>query len=147
MPDELTLISEGVVSLQDLPSVANELLDAGRGLSVWFLMGEMGAGKTTLAKQIVAQAGIDTHVASPTFSIVNQYGDESEEVIYHVDLYRLKNETEALDIGIEEYMNSGNLCLIEWPEKIKSLWPKQYFEIIIQHHSATARKIYYRRHD
>jgi tRNA threonylcarbamoyladenosine biosynthesis protein TsaE len=147
MPDELILISEEEVSLKDLPSVANELLDAGKGLSVWFLIGEMGAGKTTLAKQIVAQSGIDANVASPTFSIVNQYGDESEKVIYHFDLYRLKNESEALDIGIEEYMSSGNLCLIEWPEKIKSLWPSQYFEVIIQHHTETARKIYYRRHD
>lgn len=147
MPEELTLTRGGIVSLVDLPSVASELLEAGKGLSVWFLIGEMGAGKTTLARQIVAQLGIDTNVASPTFSIVNQYGCEEEEVVYHFDLYRLKSEIEALDIGIEEYMNSGNICLVEWPEKIKSLWPNHYFEVLIQHQSASTRKIYYRRHD
>jgi tRNA threonylcarbamoyladenosine biosynthesis protein TsaE len=147
MPEQLNLIGESIVTLSELPVVAHQLLKAGKDLSVWFLHGEMGAGKTTLARKILEQAGVDSNVASPTFSIVNEYENADGKIIYHFDLYRLKNETEALDIGMEEYLSSGHLCLIEWPEKIKSLWPTTYFEIFIEHHSETSRKIHYRRHD
>jgi tRNA threonylcarbamoyladenosine biosynthesis protein TsaE len=107
----------------------------------------MGTGKTTLVKQIVNHLGVEGTVASPTFSIVNQYGMADGKVIYHFDLYRLKNESEAFDIGLEEYLNSGHLCLIEWPEKLEKLLPDQYFEVHIQLYDSLTRKIYYRRHD
>ena len=147
MPEELTLVGEGPLHLDDLPKAAAELVKQGEGLNIWLLKGEMGAGKTTLVKQIVDQLGIKATVASPTFSIVNQYGVTDEKVVYHFDLYRLKNESEAFDIGLDEYLNSGYLCLIEWPEKLEKLRPTQYFEVQIQFNDSLTRKIYYRRHD
>lgn len=147
MPDEWKLVGRGPLQLDDLPKAAAELLKQSDGLKVWLVKGEMGAGKTTLVKQIVNQWGIEGTVSSPTFSIVNQYGTAEEKVVYHFDLYRLKNELEVFDIGLEEYLNSGHLCLIEWPEKLEKLLPDQYFEVQIQHHDSLSRKIYYRRHD
>jgi tRNA threonylcarbamoyladenosine biosynthesis protein TsaE len=147
MPDECKLVGTGPLHLDDLPSAAAELVKQSEGLNVWLLKGEMGAGKTTLVKQIVSQLGVEGTVASPTFSIVNQYGITDDKVIYHFDLYRLKNELEAFDIGLEEYLSSGHLCLIEWPEKLEKLLPNQYFEVHIQLHDSLTRKIYYRRHD
>jgi tRNA threonylcarbamoyladenosine biosynthesis protein TsaE len=147
MPDEWKLVGAGVLQLNDLPMAAAELLKQADDLRVWLLKGEMGAGKTTLVKQIVDQMGVNGTVASPTFSIVNQYGMSDEKMVYHFDLYRLKNEVEAFDIGLDEYLNSGHLCLIEWPEKLEKLLPDQYFEVQIQPQDSLTRKIYYRRHD
>jgi tRNA threonylcarbamoyladenosine biosynthesis protein TsaE len=147
MPDELKLVGNGPLQIDDLPGAANELVKQSEGLTVWLLKGEMGAGKTTLVKQIIDQLGVEGAVVSPTFSIVNQYDITDGKVVYHFDLYRLKNELEAFDIGLEEYLNSGQLCLIEWPEKLEKLLPNQYFEVQIQPHDSLRRKIYYRRHD
>jgi len=147
MSDELTLVGAGPLPINDLPAASAILVKEGKGLSVWLLKGEMGAGKTTLVKEIVNQLGVDDAVASPTFSIVNQYGKQEDHVIYHFDLYRLKNESEAFDIGLDEYLNSGSLCLIEWPEKLEKLLPQQYFEVQIKPFDSLRRKIYYRRHD
>lgn len=147
MPDELKLVDMGPLHIDDLSRAAAELLKQGEGLSVWLLKGEMGAGKTTLVKQIVDQLGVEGTVSSPTFSIVNQYGNEAGRVVYHFDLYRLKNELEAFDIGLDEYLTSGHLCLIEWPEKLVRLLPQQYFEVQIQPFDSLSRKIYYCRHD
>jgi tRNA threonylcarbamoyladenosine biosynthesis protein TsaE len=147
MPDQWKSVGQEALHLNDLPKVAAELVKQSGGLKVWLLKGEMGAGKTTLVKQIVDQVGVDATVASPTFSIVNQYGTGDDQVVYHFDLYRLKNELEAFDIGLDEYLNSGHLCLIEWPEKLERLLPNQYFEVEIQPQDSLTRKIYYRRHD
>lgn len=147
MPDVLTLVGTGPLVIDDLPMAAAELVKQSEGLNVWLIKGEMGAGKTTLVKQIVNQLGITGTVASPTYSIVNQYGNINGKVVYHFDLYRLKNELEAFDIGLEEYLNSGHVCLIEWPEKLHQLLPNQYFEVLIQMNDSLSRKIYFRRHD
>jgi tRNA threonylcarbamoyladenosine biosynthesis protein TsaE len=147
MPDEWKLAGACALHINDLPKAAAELVKQSEGLNVWLLKGEMGSGKTTLVKQIVNQLGVEGPVSSPTFSIINQYGDTNEKVVYHFDLYRLKNELEAFDIGLEEYLNSGHLCLIEWPEKLERLLPSQYFEVHIQPSDSLTRKIYYRRHD
>ncbi|NJN25536.1 MAG: tRNA (adenosine(37)-N6)-threonylcarbamoyltransferase complex ATPase subunit type 1 TsaE [Cyclobacteriaceae bacterium] len=101
----------------------------------------MGAGKTTLIKAIARQFHIDDNVHSPTFSIVNEYGDRNGETYYHFDFYRIIKETEAMDIGIEEYFDSGDLCLIEWPQKIPSLLPDAYLQIDISIISDTSREI------
>jgi tRNA threonylcarbamoyladenosine biosynthesis protein TsaE len=147
MPEALKIVGEGPLLIDELPKAAAELVKQSEGLNVWLLKGEMGAGKTTLVKQIVDQIGVEGTVASPTFSIVNQYGNTNEKVVYHFDLYRLKNELEAFDIGLEEYLSSGQLCLIEWPEKLEKLLPDHYFEVQIQPYDSLRRKIYYRRHD
>jgi tRNA threonylcarbamoyladenosine biosynthesis protein TsaE len=147
MPETAKKTRGSSVRMQDLPQLATQLIEAGKGLTVWLLFGDMGAGKTTLVKQVVKQMGLDVNVASPTFSIVNEYGQAGRPAVYHLDLYRLKNETEALDIGMEEYLTSGILCLVEWPEKIRSLWPERYLEITLEHQDAMTRKVQYRRHD
>ncbi|MCL4147156.1 UNVERIFIED_CONTAM: hypothetical protein GTU68_060851 [Idotea baltica] len=83
----------------------------------------MGVGKTTLIKEIVKQLNVDDVVSSPTFSLVNEYQSKHGEAIYHFDFYRINDEEEALDMGVEEYLYSNNWCLIEWPENIKNLLP------------------------
>jgi tRNA threonylcarbamoyladenosine biosynthesis protein TsaE len=113
---------------------------------VWALHGEMGAGKTTLIKALVAALGVTEVTASPTFSIVNEYHDKNGKPIYHFDFYRIKNEVEAFDIGIDEYFDSGNLCLVEWPEKIPSLLPSAHLEIQLEIIDQQSRLIRYRKH-
>ena len=91
----------------------------------------MGAGKTTFIKAICQYLGVKEHATSPTFSIVNEYvGTEGK--IYHFDFYRLKNETEALDMGYEEYFYSGSYCFVEWPEKIPNLLPDHYIRVSVE---------------
>ena len=115
--------------LSELDQVAGQLLLLGGEVPVWLFLGEMGVGKTTLIKKICEKLGVASIVQSPTFSIVNEYAPERGKPIYHFDFYRLKNENEAYDIGVEEYLFSGNYCFMEWPEKIEALWPEKFFEI------------------
>ena len=111
--------------LDELQAVSSQLLQIGKDRPVWLFEGHMGAGKTTLIKALCQHLGVRTHVQSPTFSLVNEY-ESDKEVIYHFDFYRIKDETEALDMGVEEYFDSGSFCFVEWPGKIESLWPMQY---------------------
>ena len=120
-----------VDQLVELDDVARRLLNEGRDQSVWLFEGDMGAGKTTLIKAICRQLGVISVVQSPTFGIINEYSTQAGEAVYHFDCYRLRNEAEALDIGVEEYFDSGNYCLIEWPERITSLWPSAYYQICL----------------
>lgn len=131
--------------LDELDSVAEKLLAAANERTVWLFRGEMGAGKTTLIKAICRALGVHSVMTSPTFSIVNEYEGGNGEVFYHFDFYRLKNEEEAYDIGVEEYLDSGRLCLIEWPDKISSLLPQQRFEIDLAIETVTQRRIEYQK--
>lgn len=115
----------------DLRTIAKSLLEVAGSRKIWCFYGEMGAGKTTLIKEICVQLGVLDAMSSPTFSIVNEYLDDTGESIYHFDFYRLKEETEALDIGIEDYFYSDSYCFIEWPEKIPSLIPESHLKISI----------------
>jgi tRNA threonylcarbamoyladenosine biosynthesis protein TsaE len=115
--------------LSELENVAKELIRLSEGERIWLFEGTMGAGKTTLIKKICENIGVVSTVQSPTFSIVNEYVTKSGDGVYHFDFYRLKDEEEALDIGIEEYLDSGNYCFLEWPGKIESLWPASYFQV------------------
>lgn len=147
MPEAWNRLGTEALTLDDLQQAARELLKQGSGIMVWLLQGEMGSGKTTLVKHVVKELGIESLVTSPTYSLVNEYGLAGKRIVYHFDLYRLKNETEALDIGFDEYLTSGNLCLIEWPEKVKTLLPTQFFEVKIHDVDSVRREIYFRRHD
>jgi tRNA threonylcarbamoyladenosine biosynthesis protein TsaE len=115
--------------LSDLDSVASELLLFAGEINVWMFNGQMGAGKTTLIKSLCKQLGVRSVVQSPTFALVNEYSGSGGETICHFDFYRIKDETEALDMGIEEYFDSGDYCFVEWPEKIESLWPEQFIQL------------------
>lgn len=99
--------------------------------SIWLFEGEMGAGKTTLIKAVCQQLGVVDQVSSPTFSIVNHYQTQNGASIYHFDFYRIKSEEEALDIGVEEYFYSGDICLIEWPSLVGQLIPERHLEVRI----------------
>ena len=104
--------------------------------------GEMGAGKTTLIKAIVKLLGTVDEANSPTFGIVNEYQDQNEEVLaYHFDFYRLNDENEALDLGIEDYFNTDAWLFMEWPEKIKTLLPIDAVHIQIEVVDFSTRKL------
>lgn len=118
-------------TISDLEPIAHEILVQAAGRTIWVFEGEMGAGKTTLIKAICKQLGIPSTVQSPTFSIVNEYITSAGEKVYHFDFYRLKRESEALDFGVEEYFDSGSICLLEWAEKVESLLPENCYTIRI----------------
>ncbi len=128
-------------SLQDLPQIAQEVISFGKNNKIWLFEGEMGAGKTTLIKAICKALSVWGHVQSPTFALINEYVTDSGEEIYHFDFYRIKNEMEAMDIGVEEYFYSGNLCLIEWSSKVQNLLPENCLMIKILKESETKRRI------
>ena len=127
-------------SLNELPGIASQIISLASKNRVFLFYGEMGAGKTTLIKSLCKQLGTDDNIASPTFSIVNEY-KTGEGSIFHFDFYRLKTQTEALDMGFEEYLYSGNYCFIEWPEKIPDLLPLHYISIKISVESNNERQI------
>jgi tRNA threonylcarbamoyladenosine biosynthesis protein TsaE len=129
-----------IKSLSDLDNAASEIINFASNNLVFLFYGDMGAGKTTLIKSLCKQLGTDDNVASPTFSIVNEYNAPRRN-IYHFDFYRLKTQTEALDMGFEEYLYSGNYCFIEWPEKIPDLLPLHYISIKISVESNNERQI------
>lgn len=135
-----------VDSLSETNIAAREILQYAGDEHIWVFYGEMGAGKTTLIKAIARQLNIEDNVHSPTFSIVNEYRNLDDDVFYHFDFYRIEKETEALDIGVEEYFDSGDLCLIEWPQKIESILPDKFFKIEIDVISDNSRKIKLSRH-
>jgi tRNA threonylcarbamoyladenosine biosynthesis protein TsaE len=113
------------------------VLEAGETKILTF-KGNLGAGKTTLIKYIIKELGISDFVQSPTFSLVNIYADK----VFHFDCYRLKNVFEALDFGIEEYLDTPDkYCLIEWPEVISSLIPCPHLEILIEHEPDQTRSV------
>jgi len=127
-----------VNGLGDLDAAASQVLDHAGSERIFIFEGGMGAGKTTLIKVLAGILGVTETVSSPTFSIVNEYR-AGEQVFYHFDFYRIKNLTEAYDIGYEEYFYSGNTCFIEWPEKIEELLPPHYVKIAIEAVSETER--------
>lgn len=129
------------VSLEELPKIAKQLIAAFKNNKIIVFSGEMGAGKTTLIKQICKQLGVVDTIQSPTFSIVNQYSTIDNQQLYHFDFYRINNENEALDIGVEEYFYSNNFCFIEWAEKIPSLLPNTYLTIKIETQENNVRLI------
>lgn len=126
-------------SEEELPEVADALLDALNGRTVVALRGEMGAGKTTLIRAVADALGVEDQVTSPTFALVNQYEGANGERLFHFDFYRIDDEREAFDLGYEEYFYSGDLCFVEWPEKIESLLPEEVVEVRIRVDSPTER--------
>jgi tRNA threonylcarbamoyladenosine biosynthesis protein TsaE len=118
-------------SIDQLAEVAQKILDQNPNKVILF-NGEMGVGKTTLIKQLCKRLGVNDATSSPTFSLVNEYQTDTNQTVYHFDFYRLNKETEALDMGVDDYLYSGNWCFIEWSEKIESLIPDQHTVITIE---------------
>lgn len=109
-------------SLSEIDEIAKKIVNVSLH-TVFLFYGKMGIGKTTLIKAFAKQLGVVDHVNSPTFSLVNEYRDAQDNPVFHFDFYRIEDEEEALDIGVEEYFYTNAYCLIEWPEKIKNLLP------------------------
>lgn len=118
-------------SIEKLAAVAQQILDQNPKKVILF-NGEMGVGKTTLIKQLCKTLGVKDATSSPTFSLVNEYQTDTNQIVYHFDFYRLNKETEALDMGVDDYLYSGNWCFIEWSEKIENLIPEQHTVITIE---------------
>ena len=125
-------------SLDELDRVAEAVVESLDGRTVVAFDAPMGAGKTTLISRIARYLGSEDDVTSPTFAIVNQY--EGSRTIYHFDMYRIESVEEALDFGSEEYLSSGELCLVEWPEKIEPLLPDDTMVVRIEILSDDARR-------
>lgn len=119
-------------SLSDLPAVADAIAKYAGDEKIWLFEGNLGAGKTTLIKNICSTLHCRDAVSSPTFSLINVYSSEKYGEIYHFDLYRMKSEDEVLDIGADEYLDSGNFCFIEWPEKLGNLFPDKFLKISVE---------------
>jgi tRNA threonylcarbamoyladenosine biosynthesis protein TsaE len=117
-------------SLDQLEEVAQQII-ANNPKKVILFNGEMGVGKTTLIKQLCKSLGITEATSSPTFSLVNEYQTIDNQIVYHFDFYRLNHETEALDMGVDDYLYSNNWCFIEWAEKIPNLIPDAHSVINI----------------
>ena len=121
-----------IATPDELPALAKSVLQFATGEKLFALYAPMGAGKTTLIKELCRQLGSDDNFSSPTYSIANEYKSLNAEKIFHLDLYRLKNLEDAYNIGIDEYISGSHYCFIEWPEVIGDLLPPDTVKIKIK---------------
>ena len=128
-----------IENIGQLPEVARKLLEGFPEERFFAFFGKMGVGKTTLIKELCAALGVEDNVCSPTFAIVNEYSTGDKEPVYHFDFYRLKNLSEAYDLGYEEYFYSGCYCFTEWTEKVEELLPEQYVRVEIEEKEGVRR--------
>ena len=112
-----------------------------KSLKIFLFTGQVGSGKTTMIKSFSKKLSVINNTSSPTFNIINEYKDDNKKSIYHLDLYRLKSINDLVEIGFEEYINSGNYCFIEWPEIADSFFVDKYININISINSENSRDI------
>ena len=132
-----------IKSIDEIDSAAKKFVDEMGNNRVFAFYGKMGAGKTTFIKAVCENLGVEDVINSPTFAIVNEYVDGNDEPIYHFDFYRIKKEQEVLDIGYEDYVYSGNVCFMEWPELIEGLLPADVVKVTIREEEDGGRTIMY----
>ncbi|MBO5810728.1 MAG: tRNA (adenosine(37)-N6)-threonylcarbamoyltransferase complex ATPase subunit type 1 TsaE [Bacteroidales bacterium] len=129
-------------NIEELSKVSDLLLEWRDKSNIIAFYGAMGAGKTTLVKNLCQKLGVNDEVNSPTFALVNEYQTETFDSIFHFDFYRIKSLEEVFDIGYEDYFYGGSLCLLEWPELIDPLMPEHFIKVEITHGDTdTNRKI------
>ncbi|MBR5604563.1 MAG: tRNA (adenosine(37)-N6)-threonylcarbamoyltransferase complex ATPase subunit type 1 TsaE [Bacteroidales bacterium] len=129
-------------NIEELSKVSDLLLEWREKSNIIAFYGAMGAGKTTLVKNLCQKLGVSDEVNSPTFALVNEYQTETCDSIFHFDFYRIKSLEEVFDIGYEDYFYGGDLCLLEWPELIDPLMPEHFIKVEIKHGDTdTNRKI------
>jgi tRNA threonylcarbamoyladenosine biosynthesis protein TsaE len=119
-------------TIDDLPQIAKAFLEVVKGKFIFAFDGEMGAGKTTFIAELIKELGVLEWEGSPTYSIVNEYLGKDEVKIFHFDLFRLKDEMEAYDIGMDEFLEGNYYCFIEWAEKIPNLLPNDVIWVYIR---------------
>ena len=135
---------ESVYALSGIREQARLSWEKGRGHSVWALHGSMGAGKTTFVHALCDMLGVKDAVGSPTFSLINEYEYEENgtpRILYHIDLYRLRDTEEAIAAGVEDCLYSGHHCLVEWPERAPSLFPPDTLHCWIETVDAQTRRL------
>lgn len=133
------------ITIQSLDSIEQAAIEFVREMgdnTVFAFYGEMGAGKTTFIKEICKVLGVTDTITSPTFAIVNEYrSDETAELIYHFDFYRVEKIEEVFDFGYEDYFYSGAICFIEWPERVDSLLPNDCVHVTITVNDDDSRSV------
>jgi tRNA threonylcarbamoyladenosine biosynthesis protein TsaE len=127
--------------LNEIKEVAKKIVATTANHKVFAVHGEMGTGKTTFIHAFCEVMGVTDNISSPTFSIINQYKSNDGRVIYHMDLYRLKDEAEAISSGVEDCLFSGNTCLVEWPEITPGIFPGDAVHLYITVIDSETRKI------
>lgn len=138
---------EWLVTMENIDQVAREFWQANRGKTVFAFHGPMGSGKTTFIRALCAARGVKDTVGSPTFSLVNEYAyangenGKKEQRLYHLDLYRLKDEEEAIRAGMEDVLYSGHPCLVEWPEKAPGILPPGTVPVLVEWVDTLTRRI------
>jgi tRNA threonylcarbamoyladenosine biosynthesis protein TsaE len=135
------MFSEKVSHLKALDTVAQHLIKQFPDHRIFAFYGKMGAGKTTFIQSVCKILGTNDNVTSPTFALINEYKTGQQKSIFHFDFYRIKDIVEAFDLGYEDYLFSGNYCLIEWPEMIESLLPENIVKVKIDVGEDGARNI------
>lgn len=133
---------DAIFSLEQIRQVAKELWKEGRNHKVWAFHAAMGAGKTTFIHALCEELGVTAAISSPTFAIINEYNSAAAGAIYHMDWYRLKDEEEAVNAGVEDSLLSGQLCLIEWPGKAPGLLPDNIFHVHMETLDEHTRRIF-----
>lgn len=133
---------DAIFQIGQIQQIAKAYLKAYKNKKVWAFYASMGSGKTTFIHALCEALGVKTAVSSPTFAIINEYTSETARLIYHMDLYRLKDEEEAINAGVEDAIATGDLCLIEWPEKAPLLLPDDALKIHIEILDDRTRRIF-----
>tara|TARA_B100000683_G_C12472722_1_gene548333 strand:+ start:75 stop:494 length:420 start_codon:yes stop_codon:yes gene_type:complete len=129
------------ISESDYVKLFNLIQKKDKSLKIFLFTGQVGSGKTTMIKSFTKKLSVNNNTSSPTFNIINEYKDDNKNSIYHLDLYRLKSINDLVEIGFEEYINSGNYCFIEWPEIADSFFVDKYISINISINSKNSRDI------
>ena len=127
-------------TLDIIPFVAKQIIETASDSHIILFNGDLGAGKTTLIKELVKTLGCNETVSSPTYALVNEYKSDKTS-IYHFDLYRLEAEDELYDFGIEDYLNTSHWIFVEWPELLKPLLNENYYEITINRRELDRRML------
>ncbi len=136
----LYLRMEFTFTLNEIDAAARKFCDLSKDATVFAFRGEMGAGKTTFITAVCHSLGVKDVMGSPTFSIINEYSHEAGS-IYHIDMYRLKDEDEAIQAGVEDVLYSGELCFVEWPDRAASIFPADTIWIELEVIDTNTRKL------
>ncbi len=128
-------------TVEQITEAAQEFIEAMGNRKIFAFYGKMGVGKTTFIKAVCESLGVTDVINSPTFAIVNEYLDEHEMPIYHFDFYRIKKAEEVFDIGFEDYVSSGSLCLMEWPELVEEYLPEETVKVHLEERDDGSRTI------
>lgn len=130
-------------TLEQINETASEMLRDIKNYKTIAFTGEMGAGKTTFIHALCKAMGTQETLSSPTFSIINHYRTQNNELVYHIDLYRLKDEDEAINAGVEDCLYSGNICFVEWPQKASGIFPENTLFVYLTNINDNTRKLKY----